>query len=121
MNTHSQSHSSFKTFINEGPVLPPALLASVAEFVKLSRICPKSIGVEFLEKKNKTVLTLGYRSDEPPYEVKLETKPLGVLDLVPEVIEQAMSKAAGEIGDVICHEFYVTDTDEFVAVFMSLA
>jgi hypothetical protein len=120
MNAHSQAHSDFKTFINDGSVLPATLLASVAEFVKANKLCPKSLGVEYLEKKDKTVLTLGYRSGEPACEIKLTAVELGVLDLVPDVIERAMSKAASEIGGVICHEFYVTDQDVFVAVFMSL-
>ncbi len=119
----TQAHDKFKAFITPAGLTTEEaetrLNELVGDFTKDGKSAPKSVGVEYLEGKKRVVLTLGYRDDEPGYPVKLTWAPLGKLDLVPTQVEEALSKAAGGIEHVLCHEFFVDDTGEFVAVFMS--
>ena len=69
------------------------------------------------------MLSLGYRDDEPAYPVKLNVVSLGnatKLDAAEiQKLEGRMSAEAGKLANIICHELFVTDTDEFLMVFMS--
>ncbi|HET7234460.1 MAG TPA: hypothetical protein VFJ16_30890 [Longimicrobium sp.] len=117
-----QVHDRFKVFTGtpgEGNLGP--LAGQVEQFVRENRVAPKSIGVEFLERAGKLVLTLGYRDDEPGYEVRLTSRSLGKVDGLEDLggLEQRMSAVAGELRGVLCHELFVTDEDEFVMVFMA--
>jgi hypothetical protein len=118
-----QIHEKFKAFIPEAGIAHDEAMrrlnGMVATFTKEGKFAPKSVGVEYLEARKQVILTLGYRDDEPGYPVKLTSVSLGNLDLRPEQIEEAMSKAAGGVPHVICHEFFVDEKGEFVAVFMS--
>ena len=60
------------------------------------------------------MLSLGYREDEAGYPVKLTSLALGKLDLHPDAIAGAMEKAAAEVENVICHEFFVDGGGTFV-------
>jgi len=117
-----QIHAKFKVFISEAGIPYAAvrrLDAMVRAFTKEGKHAVKSVGVEYLEKDKRLVLSLGYRDDVPGYSVKLTSVSLGRLQLQPEAIEQAMTKAAGDVENVICHEFFVTDDGEFVMVLLS--
>jgi len=120
----AQVHGKFKVFTGtpgDGNLGP--LAGQVEQFVREQRIAPKSIGVEFLERARKVVLTLGYRDDEPAYEVTLTSRSLGTVDSLDDLggLEQRMGTVAGELHGVLCHELFVTDQDEFVMVFMARA
>jgi len=120
----AQVHDKFKVFTGtpgNGDLGP--LAGQVETFVREQRIAPKSIGVEFIERARKLVLTVGYRDDEPPYEVRLTSRSLGKVDGLEDLsgLEQRMSTVAGELRGVLCHELFVTDEDEFVMVFMTRA
>ncbi|HEX9939141.1 MAG TPA: hypothetical protein VGB15_18505 [Longimicrobium sp.] len=120
----AQVHDKFKVFTGipgNGDLGPIA--GQVEQFVRDQQIAPKSIGVEFLERAHKLVLTVGYRDDEPPYEVRLTSRSLGTVDSLDDLsgLEQRMSAVAGELHGVLCHELFVTNEDEFVMVFMARA
>lgn len=120
----AQVHDKFKVFTGTpgtGDLGP--LAGQVEAFVREQRIAPKSIGVEFIERARKLVLTVGYRDDEPAYEVRLTARSLGKVDGLEDLtgLEQRMSAVAGELQGVLCHELFVTDQDEFVMVFMTRA
>ncbi|HEU4556242.1 MAG TPA: hypothetical protein VFS20_00285 [Longimicrobium sp.] len=118
----AQVHDRFKVFTGtpgNGELGP--LAGQVEQFVRDNRVAAKSIGVEFLERAQKLVLTLGYREDEPGYEVRLTSRSLGTVDGLDDLseLEQRMAAVAGELHGVLCHELFVTDRDEFVMVFMA--
>lgn len=122
-----QVHTRFKLFVAPlaadhgiGP-----LADEVAAWVRAAGVAPKSIGVEFIESLGKLALTLGYRDDEPGYEVSLRTVNLGRIEGFSadhlEELESAMSGAAATQSGIICHELYVTADHQFVMVFMTTA
>ena len=99
------------------------LAGTVATWVREARVAPKSIGVEYVESAARLVLTVGYRDDEPAYEVELRTVPVGKIEGLAGAdlteLEQAMAKAGSDIERIICHELYVTSDNEFFMVFMA--
>jgi hypothetical protein len=120
----AQVHDKFKVFSGtpgSGDLGPVA--GEVEAFVRDRKIAPKSIGVEFIEHAGKAVVTLGYRDDETPYEVRLVCRSLGTVHQLDDLgsLEPRMSAAAAELQGVLCHELFVTDRDEFVMVFMARA
>jgi len=119
-----QVHTQFKVFVGE--------LASdrsigdlgdkVAAFAKNEGVAAKSIGVEYLESLQKVVVTLGYRTDEKPYPIRLQSVPLGRLEALAgdfSALESAMAAAAEKYANVICHELYVTENQDFFLVLMT--
>lgn len=121
----AQVHHRFKVFAGDagadGGVA--ALAAEVERFVRERGVAAKSIGVEFLERARKLVLTLGYRDDEPGYPVRLTSRSLGKVDSLDDLggLEARMGEAAADLDGVLCHELFVTDEGEFVMVFMARA
>jgi len=122
-----QIHDKFKVFV--GAVQSGGSIDSVASavdgFVRDARVAPKSIGVEYLEGAKKLVLSLGYRDDESPYEVKLETLSLGKLGSLDAAdigrLESAMTAATAKVASIICHELFVTETGDCRMVVMRRA
>ena len=116
----TQVHKKFKLFV--GATQEDQGLGSlgdqVEEFAKDK--AAKSIGVEFLEAAKKLVITLGYRDDEPAYPVTIRAENLGKLSIDNlSDVENKISQASQSAGDVICHEIYVTDNDDFMMVFLA--
>jgi hypothetical protein len=117
----AQAHSKFKVFIGTRAV---DVLASAADFTQHqeSPIAAKSLGIEYVEKDELYVLTLGYRDDDS-YQVAFSQENLGKFEInsadAAEKISAAMEKAAGHYERVLCHEFFVNAEGEVVAVFMS--
>lgn len=124
-DVEAQVHQRFKVFIGdagaEGGV--DALGSQVEQFVQERGVAAKSIGVEFLERARKLVLTLGYREDEEGYPVRLISRSVGRVDSLDDLggLETRMTEAAGTLNGVLCHELFVTDDGEFVMVFMARA
>jgi len=121
----TQTHNQFQTFIIDkswdlvdGKVTSPSGEA-IYEFLQNGGVAPKSVGIEHLESKDLTIMTIGYRDDEEPVKASISQVRLGQLDLVPEVISTAFAKAASNEKNVICHEFYVTADGTFYAVFLT--
>jgi len=120
-----QVHGRFKVFVGQpdskGRI--DDLAGKVTAWVVSAKVAPKSIGVEYLESTKNVVLTVGYRDDEPPYQIKLSLVPMGkIAKLDPGSIaqlEKAMGEAASKIPNIICHELYVTADHGFHMVFMS--
>ena len=78
---------------------------------------------QYLESSGPFILSIGYRDDEPGYEVKLNTVDLGRIEGLDPAglskVEQAMASASSKLKNVICHELYVTEKKELLMVFMT--
>lgn len=121
-----QVHSKFKVFIPEAGIdhkeAMRRLNGMVESWSKDGKYAPKSVGIEFLEGEKRLVLSIGYRDADAEvtgYPVALTSVSLGKPRLFPDAIEEAMSKAATDVPNVICHEFFVTGDGEFVMVLLS--
>ena len=121
----AQVHHHFKVFagtLDAGGGLD-TLAGEVRSWAAGGKVAPKSIGVEYVESAGKLLLSVGYRADEPGYAVRLESVALGRLDALDgpalEAIEQKMAAASEQQGRVICHELYVTGSQELRMVFMT--
>jgi hypothetical protein len=119
-----QVHDKFKIFSGElaadGTI--GKLADEVADFAKKSKIAAKSIGVAHVEPGRRLVITLGYRDDEEAYPVKLHCLPLGKVDMKAgdfRALESSMAKATGKYRNIICHELYVADGNDFTMVLMT--
>jgi hypothetical protein len=118
-----QVHDKFKVFIPEENIAYDEAMRRlgnmVASWSAEGKVAPKSVGIEYLEGPKRLVLSIGYKDNEKGYPVKLTSKSLGKPQLFPDAIEAVMSKAAADVQNVICHEFFVTGDGEFVMVLMS--
>lgn len=122
----SQVHSKFKVFVGEldannsiGP-----LADQITNFVSEGKVAAKSIGVEYIESAARLIITLGYRDDEPWYPIAVDCVSLGKIDALGSDfagLEQAISQAALKHSNIICHELYVTDDQEFLMIFMTFS
>lgn len=119
-----QVHAKFKVFSGElstdGTI--GKLANEIAAFADKSKIAPKSIGVAHLEDMRRVVITLGYRDDEAPYPIKLHSVPIGKMDIKGNdlsALEKAISKAAGNYRNIICHELYLSGPQNFMMVIMT--
>jgi len=120
----NQVHTRFKVFVGELATDRSIgdLAAKVATFAKTAGVAAKSIGVEYLESLKKVVITLGYRTDETPYPIRLHSVALGKVPVLTNdfsVLETAMAAAAEKLSNVICHELYVTEDQDFFLVLMT--
>lgn len=119
-----QVHGKFKLFV--GPLGADGglggLAAEVEGWVRSAGVAPKSIGVEFLESDAVLVVSLGYRDDEPGYNVTVKAAPIGRLEGTDrgalERLEQAISAASRAHSEIICHEIYVTEDNQLHMVFL---
>ena len=122
-----QVHTKFKLFAGEldssGTI--GKIAGEVSAWAKGAKVAPKSIGIEFLERSHKIILSVGYRDDEAPYGIELKSQKIakiGSLDASNLAsLEKAMGDAAAKDKRVICHELYVTDNDDMFVVTMSHA
>jgi hypothetical protein len=123
--TSAQAHHQFKVF--SGPASADGSLGSlgaeVEAFVRDRGVAPKSIGVEYLEAVGRLVVSLGFRSDEPGYPIRLQAQSCGKIDDPSDLsgLESRMAEVAAGMNDVLCHELFVTSEGEFVMVFMARA
>jgi hypothetical protein len=119
-----QAHEKFKVFVGEpapDKTIGP-LADQVSSFASTAKIAAKSIGVEYLESLKKLVITLGYRDDEASYPIQLHSVPLGKIQALGHDfsgLEKAMAEASKRYPNIICHELYVTDEQDFVLVLMT--
>lgn len=119
-----QVHHKFKVFVGElnADQTVGAMAREVASFAEQNKVAAKSIGVEYLESAKRLIITLGYRDDEDFYPIQLQSVPLGKV-AAPEqdftALEQKMAEAGENLQNIICHELYVTDSNDFVMVFMT--
>lgn len=122
-----QVHAKFKLFSGalESDGSLGALGREMEAFVKANPCAPKSIGVEFLERSKKVIVSLGYAEGEANYGVRFRSVKVGTasnLDAPSLVaLEKAMGTEATKLENVICHELLVDDHDNVVMVFMTLA
>jgi hypothetical protein len=120
-----QVHGKFKVFT--GKLAADRTLGTlgteVEAWVRTAKVAPKSIGVEYLESSQRLLLSIGYRDDEAPYDVKLTSVEVGRLEELEAPglakLEQAMTRASAAVKNIICHELYVTETHELLMVFMA--
>jgi hypothetical protein len=119
-----QVHEKFKVFVGElSPDKTIGKLADeVAAFAGSAKIASKSIGVEYIESLKKLVISLGYRDDEVAYPIELHSVRLGKIHALAgnfHALEKAMSEASKKYPNIICHELYVTDEQDFILVLMT--
>ncbi len=123
-NIQQQVHSKFKLFsgVLEGGKSLAKLAEQVEKFAAGAKAAPKSIGIEYLEHSKQVVLSLGYRDDEPAYPVKLTAISLGKASSLSAAelqrLEHRMAEEAAKLDNIICHELFITEHDEFMMVFM---
>ena len=114
-----QVHHQFKVFAGDAF---DTLAGQVQAWAAGGDAAPKSIGIEFIEAANKLLLSVGYRSDEPGYPVRLHSVSLGALGSLDDAslagIGAKMAEASRGFDRVICHELYVTGGQEVRMVFM---
>lgn len=118
----NQIHTKFKIFRSKLPEDKSIqhLKEEIEKFVNENQVSPKSIGVEYLEDTKQLIMTLGYRDDQSPHSITIESVYIGRLDneVDTSAIEQLMIQAADKQHNIICHELYITDNQEFFMVFM---
>jgi hypothetical protein len=121
----SQVHSQFQVFTSDSnPSLADSfnkLKMEIERFTAKGDLAPKSIGVEYLEHTHQIVMSLGYtEGTEPGYTVRLTALDIGRFEPNDtKGIANAMSKAALTVENTICHEFYVSEDNEFTMILMS--
>lgn len=120
----NQVHSKFKVFVGD-PVSDNSigdLGRQIEQFVDDAKIAPKSIGIEYLESSHKLIMTLGYSDEQSCTPVTISCKNLGQVDISQgtTALEEKMSEIASKHQNLICHEIYITDKNEFFMVFMGL-
>lgn len=121
-----QEHHHFKIFsgtLDKNDSLG-RLADEVASFVAEQKVAAKSIGVEYLETTKRLIITLGYRTDEEFYPVRLTSVSLGKIEDLARrddfsQLEMAIREASKKVDRIICHELYITEEHEFLMVFMS--
>ena len=123
-----QVHSKFKLFAGSASSIGTdgsigALAKEVEAFARKAKAAPKSIGIEYVEHTKQVLLSLGYRDDEPAYEISLHSVSLGKLATTDAAelasLEEKMGEAADKVEKLICHELLVTEENEFIMVFMA--
>jgi hypothetical protein len=126
-NVAGQVHNKFKVFSGTlgADRTMGGLAREVESWVRSAKVAPKSIGVEYVEAAGRLLLSIGYRDDEPGYAVALTTVEVGRIEALDAPglakVEQAMAAATAKLNDVICHELYVTGSNELLMVFMTRA
>ncbi len=122
-----QVHEKFKLFSGklEGDGTLGTLANEVAAWARDAKVAPKSIGIEYVESADRVIFSLGYRDDEPAYDIAIKSVPVGKLAgfSADELgsLEKAMAGAAATSGKIICHELYVTAGSDLLMVLMSHA
>ena len=119
-----QVHEKFKIFTGElaADKTIGKMADEVSEFAKRSKVAAKSIGIAHLESSKGLMITLGYRSDEEPYPIKLHCIPMGKIDAKGHdfgALEKAMALATSRHKNIICHELYLTGTQDLMMVLMT--
>lgn len=116
-----QIHDHFKVFTGEITNFDE-LSAKVSAFAVENKIAAKSIGVEYLESAGKLVVTLGYRADEEFYPISLHAEIIGKIDALGSdftALEQKMAEASRKVSNIICHELFITENNDFQMIFMT--
>jgi hypothetical protein len=119
-----QVHEKFKIFTGElaADKTVGKMADEVSDFAKRSKVAAKSIGIAHLESSKRLMITLGYRSDEEPYAIKLHCIPMGKIDAKDHdfrALEKAMAKATRHHKNIICHELYLTGAQDLMMVLMT--
>jgi len=119
MGIQEQVHEKFKVFVGSSV---DELNDQISAFTTGGHVAAKSIGVEYLESAGKLVLSLGYQ-DGNGYRSHLTWQSVGAFDpgssASCDQLADALTKAAGSAGNVICHELFVTGSGEATAVFLA--
>lgn len=116
-----QVHGKFKMFATDysSDTDLRELLGNIEAWVAENKVAPKSIGVEFLEKSQNLIMSIGYRDDEH-YPITLHTVKVGQLDpnLVFDKNEKDIAEAVKNIERIVCHELFITENDELHMILM---
>ncbi len=114
-----QVHDHFKSFVGSDL---NAISGEISKFVSSSGVAAKSIGIVHVNSANELLFSLGYRDDEAGYPVALKHKSLGHIDTLHAAgldhLDAALAAAADALEGILCHELVVTNSGDFVAVFL---
>ena len=124
MAENAQVHDKFKLFVGEldeaGHV--SKLAKSMHEWVAKDKVAVKSVGAAVAT--DKLMLTIGYRDDEPTYEVVLHSSKIGRVGPLDadesSRFNRAIESAVMNWPPVIGHALYVTKNNELYLVVLSL-
>lgn len=125
-------HQKFKFFsFHQTYDVDQQISKQVNEWVQTNQVQACSIGVEYVERLNCLLVSLGYlpgiRLTTPgggqvgstSFPVELHTVKLGRLSLGKlDTLEILLEAEAQKFDGVICHEFYVNQLNDVVAVFL---
>lgn len=115
------THTNFLVFTDkptDDGSLNERFLQGVAAAANLNGYLTLSVGVEYDERRNRIVLSLGTTKDLlQDYHVKFDCINLGEILDVAE-LSGKMEAAAADVQNVICHEFYI-DGDTYFMLLMS--
>lgn len=112
-------HSQFKIFKGKQESIED-IKDHIETFVSENKVSAKSIGIEFIERSNEFMISLGYNQTDEYADVSINLINFGHVDLddIPS-LEKKMSEAAVAQSNVICHELCISDKNEFMMIFMS--
>jgi hypothetical protein len=120
MAVQEQVHYKFKVFVGSSV---GDLDKQIQAFTSGGQVAPKSIGVEYLESKDRLVLSLGYRDDEAGYATHLLTQSAGTINVESAdslaSLSRTLEGVAEKAGAIICHELFVKANGEVHAVFLA--
>jgi hypothetical protein len=120
MAENAQVHDRFKLFVGEldeaGHV--SKLAKSIHEWVAKDKVAVKSVGAAVA--MGKLVLTIGFRDDEPTYEIVLHSSKIGRIGPLDADEASRFNRAIESAGmnwrPVISHALYVTNNDLYLVV-----
>jgi hypothetical protein len=124
MAENAQVHDKFKLFVG---ALDDAghvnnLAKSVHEWVAKNKVAVKSVGAAVAI--DKLMLTIGYRDDEPTYEIALHSSKIGRVGPLDADESNRFNRAIESAGmnwpPVLGHTMYVTKNNDLYLVVLSL-
>jgi hypothetical protein len=121
----NQEHDRIKLFVMDynGTEDFSKVMNEAGTWVATNKIAPKSIGIAYVDKDKKLVLSMGYRNDETPYLVQLSATSVGKIDFNSDLsqYEDIISDAMAASDSVVCHEMFITEDDVLHVILMSKA
>lgn len=118
----TQIHNKFKLFAVDfkDNKLSAKSKKEIINFINGEKVLAKSIGVEFLESDSTLIISIGYIEKKNSIKFDLSIKKIGTfsgVDSIPS-IEAKMESIAYKIENIICHEFFTTESKEMYSIFL---
>jgi hypothetical protein len=114
----AQTFGRFKLFKGSLTAIQD-ILNKITEFANAPNVSPRSVGVEYLEKDQQVVVSIGFAHETDDKTVGFETSVVGNIntdELI--VLESKLEEEASKIAGVICHEFFIDEKGDMHVIFM---